>query len=87
MRQAQIERALQRKLAERIERESEEARRAKEAAAERARRNRPKTPKKIEQELALFAAARVLAVSLGCQHPSLADFRECSGVPRQVSSK
>ena len=84
LRQALIEQNLQRKLAERIEREKEEERRAKVAAAERARRNRPKTQEEIERVRALHARARALAVSRGRTRATLGDYRECNGVPRLV---
>ena len=85
-RQALIELNLRRKLAEKIEREKEEEQRAKEEAAERARRNRPKTQEEIERVRALHARAHALAVSRGRKWATMGDYRECNGVPRQVSS-
>ncbi len=76
-----------RKLAQQIEREKEEQRLAKEAAAALARKMRPKTQKEIDHMRALWSAAKALAVSQGSKEASFADLRECSGVPRLVSSK
>ena len=85
-RQALIEQNLRRKLAEKIEREKEEEQRAKEAEAERAGRNRPKTQEKIERVRVLHARAHAVAVSRGRTWATMGDYRECNGVPRQVSS-
>ncbi len=83
-RQAKIEQGLRRKLVAKIELEREAERRAKEAAAEWAKRNRPLSQREIDQKLALHAAATALAVSRGREAPTLANFRECSGIPRPV---
>ena len=86
-RQADIETGLQMKLAQQIEREKEEQRQAEEAAAALARKTRPKSQREIKETFALYAAATKLAVSQGSEQSSLADWRECSGVSRLVSSK
>ena len=86
-RQALIEENLRRKLAEKIEREKEEEQRAKEEAAERVRRNKPKTQEEIERRRALALAEHTLAVSRSRTYVTLGDYRECNGVPRQVSSR
>ena len=85
--QAQIKLDLRKKITQKIERERDAQRRAKEAAGALARRNRPKIQREIEKKLALYAAAMALAVSHGRERASLADFRECNGVPHFVSSK
>ena len=69
-----------------IEREREEEQRAKEAAGERARRDKLKKLKETERVSALHAAAKALAVSQGRTYATMGDYRECNGVPRQVSS-
>ncbi len=84
-RQAEIEQSLRRKLAKKIEREREAEQRAEETAAERAKRNRPLSQREKDQKLALHVAATALAVSRGHEAPTLADFRECNGVPRSVA--
>ncbi len=68
---------MQRKLAQQIEWEKEKQRRAEEAAAALARKIRPKTQGEIDQSLALFAAAKALAVLQGSKDQSVADLREC----------
>ena len=81
-RQAQIERDLQRELSRRTAYEREKERRTKEAKAYWAR-SRTKTQSEIEQKHALYAAATALATAKG-REVSLADIRECLGLPRAV---
>ena len=81
-RQAQIERDLRRELSIRTAYEKEKERRTTEAKAYLARR-RPMTQSEIEQKHALYAAATALATAKG-REVSLADIRECLGLPRAV---
>ena len=81
-RQAQIERDQQRDLSRRAAYESEKERRTKEAKAYWAR-SRIKTQSEREQQIALHAAATALATAKG-RTVSLADYRECLGLPRAV---
>ena len=81
-RQAQIERDLRRELSRRTAYEKEKERRTTEAKAYLARR-RPMTQSEIEQKHALYAAATALATAKG-REVSLADIRECLGLPRAV---
>ena len=83
-RQAQIERDLQRDLSRRTayHDEMEKEHRTKEAKAYWAR-SRIKTQSEREQQIALHAAATALATAKG-REVSLADYRECLGLPRAV---
>ena len=75
MRQAAIEKGLQRDLLKRIEREEDDARRDKEAKEKQARRDR--FLRRLDQvRPAIWAAAKALAVSRGHKHPTRADLTD-----------